>query len=281
MTETQISMNLDTPERVMVIAAHPDDAEFCAGATLAKWGAQGTAITHVVLTDGSKGTWDASADQIQLVVQRQSEQRAAASVLTESSDVEFLGFVDGDLAYLDTRESFALRRDMARLIRRHAPQVVLAHDPWKRYRLHPDHEQAGRIAIHGIVAARDPFFHPELIREGFEPHRPDALLLFEADDVTHVESVTIRDANMKVDALLRHASQLETTHFHRVQQERAEQSASVATNSAGSSASDLTAVSLDETIAAFRQRELRLLSETGARVGVDYAEGFAIITDQL
>lgn len=278
---TRPSINLDVPERVMVIAAHPDDAEFCAGATLAKWGARGAAITHVVLTDGSKGTWDANADQIQLVEQRQDEQRAAAAILTESSAVEFLGFVDGDLAYLDVREAFALRRDLARLIRRYAPQVVLAHDPWKRYRLHPDHEQAGRIAVQGIIAARDPFFHPELIREGFEPHRPDALLLFEADEITHAESVTLGEAHKKVDALLRHASQLETTHFHRVQQDRMQQVGAVETGNSVSVEPDLATGSLDDTIDAFRQRELRLLRETGARVGVDYAEGFAIITDQL
>ena len=259
-----VSRDLARPDRAMVIAAHPDDAEFCAGATLAKWGSLGTAITHVVLTDGSKGTWDASVDQRELIAQRQTEQRAAAQVLTDTSHVEFLGYTDGDLAYMDTVESFALRKSLARLIRVHRPQVVFAHDPWKQYRLHPDHERAGWIAIQGIVAARDPFFHPELLNEGLQPHRPQALLLFEANAVTHVESVQIEAAHKKVDALLEHVSQLETTHFHRVQQEHGNDDAG-----------------LEDTKQAFRDRELRLLQATGGLYGVEFAEGFSLIDDQL
>src|SRR3546814_4905120 len=73
--------------------------------------------------------------------------------------------------------------DLIRLLR---PTVVLGHDPWKRYRLHPDHCHAGLLAVEGIVAARDPHFFPE---QSLPHHRPDALLLFEADEPDHLETV--------------------------------------------------------------------------------------------
>ena len=64
--------------------------------------------------------------------------------------------------------------------------MILAHDPWKHYRLHPDHREAGLLACDGIVAARDPHFNKE---HGLAPHRPDALLLWEAEAPDHVEDV--------------------------------------------------------------------------------------------
>ena len=73
------SIDLEVPERVLVIVAHPDDAEFQAGATLAKWTRMGAQVSHLVLTDGSKGTWDPNADQIALVERRKEEQRSAAT----------------------------------------------------------------------------------------------------------------------------------------------------------------------------------------------------------
>ena len=84
---------------------------------------------------------------------------------------------------------------------------MLGHDPWPTTRIHPDHRHAGFLAIEGIVAARDPHFFPE---QGLAPHRPDGLLLFEAEHADHVERV---DAWMdrKVEALLRHRSQWRST----------------------------------------------------------------------
>ena len=73
------------------------------------------------------------------------------------------------------------------MIRLLQPEVVLGHDPWKRYRLHPDHRHAGLLACEGIVAARDPHFFPE---QGLAHHRPCALLLWEADEPDHAEDVT-------------------------------------------------------------------------------------------
>ncbi len=194
--------NLQTPDRVLAIAAHPDDIEFECGATLAKWAAAGAVVNHLICTDGSKGTWDENADTVALVDIRKDEQREAAKRLGATGEVFFLGAVDGELT-----AELQWRREVARVIRITQPDVVFGHDPWKRWRLHPDHRNAGFLAVEGIVAARDPFFFPEL---DLPRHRPDTLLLFESEEPNHVEDVEgYTDA--KINALLAHESQFETT----------------------------------------------------------------------
>ena len=196
------SRDIDTPTVALAIGAHPDDIEFGSGGTLAKWAANGCLVHHLVLTDGSKGTWNASADIVQLVAQRQIEQREAARRLGGRGEVIFMNQIDGDLA--DTRE---LRGEIARHIRRLAPQVVLGHDPWKRYRLHPDHRHAGFLTCDAIVAARDPHFFKE---HGIAHHRPKHLLLWEADEPDHGEDISAY-VDTKISALLAHESQFEST----------------------------------------------------------------------
>ena len=119
-----------------------------------------------------------------------------------AGEVRFLGRVDGELD-----NDLATRSDVVRVIRELRPDVVLGHDPWKRYRLHPDHRHAGLLACDGVVAARDPHFFPE---HGIAHHRPSALLLWEADEPNHVEDVTAW-LDAKLDALLAHESQFEST----------------------------------------------------------------------
>jgi LmbE family N-acetylglucosaminyl deacetylase len=198
-----MSINLTPPGCALAIGAHPDDIEFGCGATLAKWAAAGTIICHLVLTDGSKGTWDPARDQASLIAQRQEEQTRAATILGGSgSSVTFLKFVDGEL-----HNSEVAQKEVARCIRSVRPDVVLGHDPWRRYRLHPDHRHAGFIVTDGMVAARDPHFFPDL---ALEPYRPDTLLLWEADVPNHVEDVATT-VETKIAALLAHESQHEST----------------------------------------------------------------------
>jgi LmbE family N-acetylglucosaminyl deacetylase len=191
----------DAPLSVLAIGAHPDDIEFGCGATLATWARAGTHVEMAVLTDGSKGTWDAAADPGALVAIRQDEQRAAAAALG-AHGVHFLGAVDGELV-----ADRPLRRRVCEVIRTVRPDVVLGHDPWKQYRIHPDHREAGWLVLDGIVAARDPQFFPDAGR----PHRPAHLLLFEAQVVDHVEPVADDAITAKVDALLCHRSQWRST----------------------------------------------------------------------
>ena len=200
--------NLDVPASALAIGAHPDDVEFGCGATLAKWADAGCVVHHLICTDGSKGTWNPDADVVALAARRQHEQRDASRRLSSVNAglVLFLGHVDGELD-----SNLAVRGEVASVIRELRPEVVLGHDPWKRYRLHPDHRHAGLLACEGIVAARDPHFFRE---QGLAAHRPRALVLWEADEPDHVEDVGGQDGRLldrKLDALEAHTSQFEST----------------------------------------------------------------------
>ena len=160
------------PDSALVIAAHPDDAEFQCGATLAKWAASGTTVHYLICTDGSKGTWDPAVDQKALVVARQKEQIAAARRLGATGSVLFLEQIDGEL------QSDLATRSQVKAIRQLRPDAVLGHDPWRRYRLHPDHRHGGLLAIEGTVAARPSFSRacsraPQAIGIALEAEEPD------------------------------------------------------------------------------------------------------------
>lgn len=248
-----MSIDLPTPERALAIAAHPDDVEFQCGATLAKWAEAGCEVHHLICTDGSKGTWDPHADLARLVVTRQAEQRTAAARLGATGEVVFLGWPDGEL-----EAGLRQRWEIAYWIRHLRPDVVLGHDPWKRYRLHPDHRAAGLLACDGVVAARDPHFFPE---QAIAHHRPSALLLFEADKADHLEVVTLAQAEAKVTALLAHESQFETT-----------MGISRRPADGGGAAREVEQ-------AAFHQRILDELAAVGAKRDVGLAERFKLIAD--
>jgi LmbE family N-acetylglucosaminyl deacetylase len=196
-----ITRNYPTPERALAVGAHPDDIEFGCGATLAKWAAGGCEIHHLILTDGAKGTWDPTQDPASLVALRQEEQRAAAAELG-GGNVGFLGWPDGEL-----RNGIREQWEVSRWIREIRPDVVLGHDPWRPYQLHPDHRNAGFILTDALMAARDPLFFTDQNLANF---RPTALLLWEAGVANHVEDVDGFGAT-KVRALLAHRSQHRNT----------------------------------------------------------------------
>jgi LmbE family N-acetylglucosaminyl deacetylase len=238
-----LSVNLAPPTTVLAIGAHPDDIEFGCGGTLAKWAAAGAVIHHLVLTDGAKGTWDPGQDAAALARQRQEEQRHAAA-LVGGGDVVFLGRTDGEL-----HNGVGERWDVSLWIRRLRPDVILGHDPWRRYRLHPDHRHAGFITTDAIVAARDPHFFTD---QDLAPHRPSSLLLWEADEPNHVEDIS-GFVPTKIAALLAHKSQFESTM----------------------GIDDGASAEVD----AFALRVRTQLQEHGALVGLTEGESFHLLTD--
>jgi len=237
--------NIPTPARALAIGAHPDDIEFGAGATLAKWAAAGCELFHLVCTDGSKGSWDPTEDQSRLVTTRQGEQRDASLALGGKGECIFLGWPDGEL-----EAGLRQRWEVAYWIRKCRPDVVLGHDPWRRYRLHPDHRNAGFLATDGIVAARDPHFFPE---QELAHHRPSMLLLFEAEEPNHVEDAT-GFVDHKMSALMAHRSQLRSTMF----------------------IDD--ASSVDE-VNEFRTRMISRLASHGALADLERGEAFRLMAD--
>ena len=240
------TIDLDPPSCALAIGAHPDDIEFGAGGTLAKWAAAGSVVHHLVCTDGSKGTWDPDADTAALVARRQDEQRSAARILSgeRAGETIFLGRVDGELG-----NDVPTRTEIVKAIRTLKPDVVLTHDPWKRYRLHPDHRNTGQLVCDAIVGARDPHFYRAL---GIAHHRPTALMLFEADLPNHAEDVSAT-LDLKIAALLAHESQFESTM-----------------KAAGGDPDQLDA---------FRKRITDRLAELGAPWNLQYAEVFALMVD--
>ncbi len=159
-------------EKVMIIFAHPDDAEGNCGGTTAKWAREGKVIQYLVLTNGDKGSWDLSMTSERLAEIREREQRAAAKILGVSG-VTFLGVPDGEL-----EASQPLRKEVTRVIRQHQPTVVFTHDPWKPYQTHPDHRAAGFLAMDAAIAARDHLFYPDQLAQGLSPCRVKEVYLF-------------------------------------------------------------------------------------------------------
>ncbi len=195
-----------TPGRVLVIQAHPDDAEFTCGGTVAKWVRGGAEVHYCSITSGNRGSADPGMTPERLAGIRKQEQQAAADILGVK-EVHYLEREDGMVvADLD------LRRDIARVIRKTKPDVVVGFDPTarihgNRYINHPDHVAAGDATLFGMFpAAGNPMYFPELIAEGYEPHHVNRLYLFGTDQPNAWIDIT-DTIDIKLEALLAHASQ--------------------------------------------------------------------------
>ncbi len=191
--------------RILVIVAHPDDAEFGCGGSVARWVEERDEVFYCVVTNGDKGSDDPAMTPQRLARLRESEQRAAARALGVQ-EVLFLGYPDGELE--DTREA---RRDVVRAIRRVRPDRVVTQNPFPSlnpYAGHRDHRHAGRLALDAVYPyARDRMHFPDLLAEGWEPYRVREVYLMghaEPDVVVDITGTMDR----KLAALRCHASQL-------------------------------------------------------------------------
>ena len=192
---------------VMVVVAHPDDAEFGSAGTVAKWAREGKEIVYVLCTSGDKGTSDRSISPAQLAEVRRREQEAACRVLGVK-EVVFLGYEDGVL-----QSTLELRRDIVRQIRRFKPDIVICPDPTSRwygqqYLNHPDHRAAGDAALDAIYpSARDPHVFTELLAEGLEPHKVREVYITTREKADLFVDIT-DTIDLKIAALREHASQI-------------------------------------------------------------------------
>ncbi len=198
----------NVPPSAMVVVAHPDDAEFMVAGTVAKWAAQGCVVTYVIITKGDKGSDDPAMTSERLTTIREAEQRAAGDVLGVRN-YEFMGYPDGYLEH-----TLGLRRDVARLIRKHRPFVLLTFDPTNRffsdnYVNHPDHRVAGDVALDATFpTARDRLTFPELLMDGYEPWKVRQIWLSGAAEPN--VWIDIADTiEKKKEALRQHPSQLD------------------------------------------------------------------------
>jgi LmbE family N-acetylglucosaminyl deacetylase len=188
--------------RALAFGAHPDDVELQAGGTLAAWAARGVHVELACFTAGEKGSPDPATDPAELAGVRRAEAGAAVAALGAALPVHFLGAVDGELEV-----TMALRLAVARLVRTVRPDVVLGHDPWRRWLLHPDHRAAGLLTVDGVVAAREPLYAPQLGAQGLAAHRPHTVLLFGTDTPDELVEVTAT-IGAKLASVAAHASQI-------------------------------------------------------------------------
>ncbi len=190
------------PERALVIVAHPDDAEFLCGGTVARLADQGCEVFYLLATSGDKGTKDASLTPQELAAIREREQRSAAAILGVRQCF-FLGYPDGEL-----EETLELRGQIVRYIRQLQPNVVLTWDGFRTGFNHRDHRVVGRVVRDAVYpAAHDPLYHPELRELGLDPHRIDELWLFGTEEPDHHVDIGPY-LERKIDALLAHESQM-------------------------------------------------------------------------
>ena len=191
--------------RVLVVAAHPDDVDFGAAASVAKWIQQGTEVIYAIVTDGQAGGFDPDIDRSKMPSIRRSEQLAAAKVVGVDQ-VDFLGYKDGELEV-----TVQLRRDISRVIRRYRPDRVLCQSPERNltriFSSHPDHLAAGTATLSAVYPdARNPFTFVELIEEGYLPHSVKEVVLQAHPEPDSYEDVSGFE-DIKVKAVLAHASQ--------------------------------------------------------------------------
>lgn len=194
------------PERILVITAHPDDVDFSVAGSVATWTDAGIAVTYCIATDGDAGGFDLEMPRAEMAELRRTEQTTAAKHVGVT-DLLFLGYPDGRVeATLD------LRRDLSRVIRQVRPQRVVAQSPVRNfermYASHPDHLAVGEATMCAVYPdARNPFAHPELRNEGWEPWTVDEIWIGgPVSDPDRFVDIT-GAIDRKLDALRSHVSQ--------------------------------------------------------------------------
>jgi LmbE family N-acetylglucosaminyl deacetylase len=195
-------------KRILVILAHPDDPEFFCGATIARWTSAGHLVSYCLLTRGDKGEQDFRILPDEVAHNREIEQRSAAKVLGVNN-VRFLDQPDGYLV-----PDISLRREVVRVIRQEAPDILVTCDPTNIFPNntginHPDHRAAGQVVIDAAFpAAGSAFFFPDLfVGEGLGPNPIHEVWM----SVTSMPNVTINVTeywDLKIKALREHRSQI-------------------------------------------------------------------------
>jgi LmbE family N-acetylglucosaminyl deacetylase len=192
--------------RVLVVNAHPDDSDFGASGTIARWVKAGIHVSYVFCTNGDQGGEESGFSKEEMPAVRQREQRAAGAAIGVT-DITFLNYVDGHL-----EPTLALRKDLVRQIRISQPDRMICQSPernWERIGAsHPDHLAAGEAAIQAVYPdARNPFAFTDLLDdEGLKPWRVKEVWMMGFATPDHFVDIT-DTFDLKMVALHSHASQ--------------------------------------------------------------------------
>jgi LmbE family N-acetylglucosaminyl deacetylase len=192
-------------KRALVVVAHPDDVDFGSAGTIALLSEQGVDVAYCLVTSGDAGGDDSTHSKEERAAIRESEQTAAAREVGVSQ-LTFLHWPDGQV-----EPSLLLRREIARAIRAHKPDLVITQSPDRNYERifasHPDHLATGEATLRAVYPdARNPHAFPELLREGFEPHTVREVWMAGVNSNLVVDITNTFDR--KVAALRQHVSQV-------------------------------------------------------------------------
>ena len=195
----------DALKRALVVVAHPDDVDFGTAGTVAYLTNHGVDVAYCLVTSGDAGGDDSTHSREERSAIREAEQTAAAKEVGVTN-LTFLRWPDGQV-----EATLALRREIARVIRVHRPDLVITQSPERNYERirasHPDHMATGEATLQAVYPdARNPHAFPELVGEGFLPHTVVEVWL-SAFAATMVVDIT-KTFDQKFAALSRHVSQL-------------------------------------------------------------------------
>jgi len=201
MTEAQTDSEFPFDTYLLVVA-HPDDTEFSSGGTVAKLAQHGKRVVLIQVTSGNRGTSDRTVRPQDIAAVREAEQQEAARRLG-IAEVVFLRYPDGEVP-----ADLKLRGDITRMIRTHRPDVVLTHDAFRPYALHPDHRNVGITTTDAVYpCARDPWAYPEQLDEGLETWKVAEIWYFGPEHPDRYVDIT-ESFEAKIDALKAHVSQV-------------------------------------------------------------------------
>lgn len=194
---------------ILAVGAHPDDIDFSASGTVAKWAREGASAYYLICTNGNKGSDDPKMTSRKLAKIRRQEQQNAAKVLGVRK-VFFLDHNDGEL-----EPSIQLKGEIVKVIRQVKPTTVITIDPTMRYSItrgyinHPDHIAAGEAALSAVFPlARDRLTFPNLTKRGLKPHKVKEVLMTNFDNPNFFVDIT-DTLELKLKALKEHASQID------------------------------------------------------------------------
>ena len=187
---------------VMVVQAHPDDAESRCAGTVVLLKKNGNKIVYVICTNDDKGTYDKKATLKSHAAVRKKEEEAAVKVL-QVDILEWLGYEDG---WLDMVPKDKLRGDLVRMIRKYRPDILLAFDP-RSVDEHMDHRASAFAAMDAVTASSFPLYFPEhLQKEKLEPHEVSEVYYYDTPSPnTWIDIGSTIET--KIDALAKHVSQ--------------------------------------------------------------------------
>ena len=191
--------------RALIVAAHPDDAEYACGGLIQRLHSWGVDVAYLIVSDGDRGRSPETSPG-ESGAERQSEQVMAARELGVT-DVRFFSLPDGELRY-----ERCLEGKIVAVIRDVRPQLLVTHDPLTRlYRQHPDHRAVGETALAAAFpAARMATYYMEQLQKGLGAWTVEHALLFATDAPDWFIELSESHLDVKIRALQRHESQAES-----------------------------------------------------------------------